>query len=221
MASAMVDGESAEAGLPAHRVSVDRRGERAGRVGRRPATTAANLEHLALQLFSERGFDATTVDDIAAAAGIGRRTFFRYYASKNDVAWGAFDAHLEVMRAALAASPPDEPMLEVLRRAILDFNTYPAEETAWLRRRMTLILRTPALQAHSALRYRAWRQVVAEYVARRVGQPESALLPQSLAAALLGIAMTAYEQWLDREDADLVAILDEGLRLLMSGFDPA
>ncbi len=169
-------------------------------------------------MFADQGFEETTVDDIAREAGIGRRTVFRYFPSKNDLAWGNFDAHLEVMRAALAAAPPDEPMLAVLRRAILDFNTYPAAEGAWLRRRMTLILGTPALQAHSTLRFESWRGVVAEFVARRVGAPAGALLPQAVAAAHLGVAVTAYEQWLRADDADLVGILAKALDLLGTGF---
>lgn len=189
-----------------------------GRAGRRPATTAAELEHLALQIFTERGFDETTVEDIARAAGIGRRTFFRYFASKNDVPWGDFDRHLERMRGALAAAPPDEPVLPALRRAILDFNRYPPEEAGWHRRRMALILRTPALQAHSTLRYASWRAVVAEYVARRTGQPESALLPQTVAFTFLGAAVAAYEQWLESDDTDLTELLERALRLLTDGF---
>ncbi|MCK9877477.1 mycofactocin system transcriptional regulator [Frankia sp. Ag45/Mut15] len=188
------------------------------RTGRRPATNAAELERLALHLFTERGFDETTVDDIAREAGIGRRTFFRYFASKNDLAWGNFDAHLVVMRTALAEAAPDAPALDVLRHAILEFNTYPPAEGVWLRRRMALILRTPTLQAHSTLRFASWRDVVAEFVAGRIGQPESALIPQSVAAAHLGVAVTAYEQWLRTDDADLVIILDEALRLLATGF---
>ncbi|SNQ45940.1 putative mycofactocin biosynthesis transcriptional regulator MftR [Frankia canadensis] len=188
------------------------------RSGRRPATSASELEHLALRMFTERGFEETTVDDIAREAGIGRRTVFRYFASKNDLAWGNFDAHLEVMRSALAAASADEPMLTALRRAILDFNTYPSAEGAWLRRRMTLILRTPALQAHSTLRFASWRAVVAEFVAHRTAQPTAALLPQAVAAAHLGVAVSAYEQWLKADGADLVAILDEAIRMLHVGF---
>jgi TetR/AcrR family transcriptional regulator, regulator of mycofactocin system len=66
--------------------------------GRRPSTSRAELERVALDLFTSRGFEETTVDDVAAAAGIGRRTFFRYYASKNDAVWGDFDAQLEKLR---------------------------------------------------------------------------------------------------------------------------
>ena len=71
-----------------------------GRPGRPPSTTHSDLEELCIALFVERGFDATSVDDIAAAAGIARRTFFRYYPSKADVVWGDFDAAVERMVAA-------------------------------------------------------------------------------------------------------------------------
>ncbi len=56
--------------------------------GRRPSTTREAIARRALDLFERNGFDATTVDEIAAAVGISRRTFFRYYSSKRDVVWG-------------------------------------------------------------------------------------------------------------------------------------
>ena len=65
-----------------------------GQPGRKRVTSRAELEQTAFALFAERGFEQTTVDEIAAAAGIGRRTFFRYFPSKNDVPWGAFEAEL-------------------------------------------------------------------------------------------------------------------------------
>ncbi len=71
-------------------------------MGRAPATTHGELSHVALRLFLERGFEETTVDDIVQVAGIGRRTFFRYFRSKNDLPWGDFDTLLERMRANLA-----------------------------------------------------------------------------------------------------------------------
>jgi len=177
------------------------------RQGRPPVTSEAELSHLALELIAERGFEATTIDDIAAAAGIGRRTFFRYFSSKNDLPWGDFESELVGMRQMLAETSDDVPLMEAIRLSVIEFN-----------RRMELILRVPSLIAHSTLRYAAWRQVVAEYVARRLGVPEDSMKPQAIAWAVLGIAIAAYEQWLADDDADLSELLDSSLRMLSRGF---
>lgn len=191
----------------------------AARRGGRPAVTShTELAHTALGLFATRGFEATTVGDIAAAAGIGRRTFFRYYASKNDVVWGDFDIELGRMRELLAARPDDEPVMTSLRHAVLDFNTFPPDEAPWHRRRMALVLTVPALQAHLTLRYAAWRQVVAEFVAARHGGPPDGPLPGVVAHALLAICVASYEQWLADDEADLLPILTANLHRLETGF---
>src|SRR5881275_2025178 len=104
-----------------------------------------------MRLFTDRGFDATTVDDIAAAAGIGRRTFFRYFASKNDVVWGRFTEGLADLRAVLAAGPHDRPVADALRDAIVSFNALPVAQVPVHRQRMSLIFSAPSLQAHSTL----------------------------------------------------------------------
>lgn len=189
------------------------------RSGRPAVTSKDEISRIALRLFSSRGFEATTVDDIAAAAGIGRRTFFRYFSSKNDLAWGDFDAQLERMRRYLRDRPSGEPIAAALHGAVLDFNSFAAEEMWWHRRRMTLILTVPALQAHSTLRYNEWREVVAGYVAGRLGVLSDDLVPQAVAYALLGICVAAYQQWLRDADADLDDLLDASLGLLERGFD--
>lgn len=185
-----------------------------GRPGRRRVTSRLELEHIAFGLFADMGFGQTTVDDIAAAAGIGRRTFFRYFASKNDIPWGMFEAELGRMRARLGACSPEVPLMAALREALVDFNRVEPEQIPWHRRRMALILRVPALLAHSTLRFSAWRDVVAEFVAERTGQRPDALAPQTVAHAVLGVAIAAYEQWLDDENADLAVLLDSAMREL-------
>lgn len=192
------DGVVADAGRP--------------RIGRAPATTHGELSHVALTLFLERGFDETTIEDIVAAAGIGRRTFFRYFASKNDLPWGEFDTLLAGMRAHLAVIPDDVSLADALRMAVVEFNRFPAEELPYHRDRMRLLLNVPTLLAHSTLRYAAWRRVVAEYVAERRNESVDALEPQTIAWACLGLCLAAYEQWLAHDDADL-------LRLLADAFD--
>ena len=181
-------------------------------------TSRAELERRALELFTARGFDATTVDDVAAAAGIGRRTFFRYFASKNDAVWGDFDHGLADLRAQLAGADPQQPLLEALREAVLAFNRFDPAEVPWHRERMALILTVTALQAHSTLRYAAWREVVADFAARRLGEPSHALLPQLVAHLCLGAALTAYEQWLADPGAELEPLLDQALAGLAGGW---
>lgn len=188
------------------------------RVGRRPATSRVELERVALDLFVARGFDGTTVDDIAAAAGIGRRTFFRYHASKNDAVWGDFAYQLEKLRSQLRSIPVDVPLMDAVRTAVVDFNRLPEDEQPWHRCRMELILRVPALQAHSTLRYADWRAVVAEFVAARLAQPASTLLPQLVAYTALGAALAAYEQWLADPASDLTALIETAMDGLAGGF---
>jgi TetR/AcrR family transcriptional regulator, regulator of mycofactocin system len=192
--------------------------EMGGQPGRRRVTSQAELEHVAFELFGANGFELTTVDDIAAAAGIGRRTFFRYFRSKNDVPWGTFERELERMRDRLKACPRDVQLMDAIRVALVDFNQVAPDQTTWHRRRMELILRVPALLAHSTLRLAAWRAVIAEFVAERTGQRPDELAPQAIAHAVLGVAVAAYEQWLDDEDADLGALLDAAMRQLGAAF---
>jgi mycofactocin system transcriptional regulator len=186
----------------------------AARGGRPAATTRAELEQVALGLFAQRGFEATTVDDIASAAGIGRRTFFRYYSSKNDVVWGEFEEGLRTLRAQLAAADPAQPVLDALHDAVLAANRLDPARAPWHRDRMALVLGVPALQAHSTLRHAAWRAVVAEYVAVRLGAEPEDLLPQLAGHLCLGAALAAYEQWLRDPDADLQGLLSVALRAL-------
>ena len=166
----------------------------------------------------ERGFDDTTIDDIAVAAGIGRRTFFRYFASKNDLPWGEFDELLGRMRDYLHALPADLPLVEALKTAVIEFNRFPPEEIPFHRERMRLILTVPTLVAHSTLRYAAWRQVISDFVAERLGIGADRLEPQAMAWALLGVSISAYEQWLEHEDADLSELLESAYAMLSTSF---
>ena len=177
------------------------------RPGRPRVTSRAEIETTALELFAARGFEETTVDDIAIAAGISRRTFFRYYRSKNDVVWGDFDALLESLDAALGGAATDRPWFETLRDAVVSFNSLPPEAATAHRWRMSLILYVPALQAHSTLRYARWRAVVAGFAAGRLGRPVESLDAQLVGHVALAAAVAAYDQWLARPDADLAELL--------------
>ena len=186
--------------------------------GRRQATTRQAIEQAALKLFLANGYEETTVEDIAAAASIGRRTFFRYFASKNDIAWGEFDAELGRLRAALEATPPGLPVLEAVRVAVVRANRYETADLPTLRQRLTLLVEVPALRGHAMLRYAAWQHVVAEFAGRRLGQPARGLVPQAVARATLGVALAAYTAWVEDDAADLEGCLDVALGQLAAGF---
>lgn len=182
--------------------------------GRRPATTHDTVERVSLTVFAQRGFDNTTMDDVATALGIGRRTLFRYFPSKNDMVWGNFDLVLERLRLLLAATPADVPVMSALSAAIVESNRYEPDRLAELRIRMTLITSVPALQAHAALRYRSWREVVAEFVAERRGQPADALIPQTVGFLALGVSMAAFSRWVTHPEEALDTNLVEAFGTL-------
>jgi mycofactocin system transcriptional regulator len=189
----------------------------ATRSGRPPATSREALERLGFALFARQGFEQTTIDDIAAAAGISRRTFFRYFASKNDLVWGDFRGHLAWLERLLAAAEPTLPMMDALRTSIVEFNRFDPVDVPWHRQRMDLILNVPTLQADATLRYAAWRRIITEFAARRTGLPPSDMVPRLIGHAALGAALTAYETWLADPDSDLTDLLDTAVRQLGVG----
>ncbi|MGW6139420.1 mycofactocin system transcriptional regulator [Streptomyces sp. NPDC055144] len=190
-----------------------------GRIGRPRATSRSDLERIGFELFASQGFDSTTVDDIAGAAGIGRRTFFRYYGSKNDLVWGDFENQLAGLRKLLEDTAPDVPLADALREAVVAFNRFDPEEVPWHRQRMQLILTVPTLQADATLRYNAWRAIVTEFVAARTGLPQSDLLPRLVGYASLSAAIAAYEHWLADDRRPLAALIDATFRQLAGGWE--
>lgn len=186
--------------------------------GRPRGTSARALEVIALRLFTQQGFEETTVDQIATAAGVSRRTFFRYFDSKVDVLWHEFDAEVETIRALLAAMPDDLPIMEAVRQAVLAANRHRASDGAELRMRMNLFRTVPELIASAAIHYDAWERAVVEFVARRCGQPADSLYPLAVGRAVLGACRAAYDRWAAQGDADLTGHLDAALRALAAGF---
>jgi mycofactocin system transcriptional regulator len=189
------------------------------RQGRPPVTSARELELVALRLFSEQGFEQTTVDEIATVAGIGRRTFFRYFDSKADVLWSQFDTEVSNIRALLIDVPEDLSVMAAVRRVVIAANHYNAEDVPELRVRINLIRSVPALAASAAIHYAAWERAVSDFVARRINQSPDSLYPLAVGRATLATCRAAYEQWAVRADADLTVYLDAALGALATGFN--
>jgi TetR/AcrR family transcriptional regulator, regulator of mycofactocin system len=193
----------------------------AARRGRPPGTSRRQLELIALRLFSEQGFDETPIEQIAAEAGVSRRTFFRYFDSKASLLWGEFDAEVEAIRAALAAVPAGMPMMEAICHAVVEANHYRAQDIPELRARMNLIISVPALQSSAAVRYDAWERAISDFAATRLGQPADSLYPLAVGRATLAVCRAAYDRWCARGDADLTIYLGAAITALAAGFPPA
>ncbi len=186
-------------------------------VGRRRSTTPHHITAVGIELFAAHGFTGVSVDDVARAAGISRRTLFRYYASKNAIPWGDFTAHLEHLRDLLDGSGPRVPLSVALRSALLAFNTFDESETVRHRQRMRVILETEELQAYSMTMYGGWRDVIADYVARRKGRARTDLLPQTVAWTMLAVALSAYEYWLADDSVPLGVALGDAFDVVGKG----
>jgi mycofactocin system transcriptional regulator len=195
------------------------RGVVESRVGRRRSTSHHQITDVAIELFASRGFDEVSVDDVAEAAGIARRTVFRYYPSKNAIPWGEFDNHLQHLRTLLAAVEPTVPTDQALRDALLAFNTFDPSEFSRHRLRMQVILQTTELQAYSLTMYAGWRDVIAEFVATRCRTKASDLVPQTVAWVMLGVALSAYEHWLADESVSLTQALGDAFDVARPGLN--
>ncbi len=205
-----------EVGLSAHG-EVDLAG---GRRGRPPSTSRRELRLIALRLFASRGFDSTTIDQIAAEAGVSERTFFRYFTTKASVLWTEFETEVETIRSTLAAVPDDVPLMEAVRGAVVAANHYHADDVPEMRLRMHLIATVPALSFSAAEHYEAWERAISEFAGRRLGQPADSRYPLTIGRAVLAACRAAYDRWSERADDDLTTYLDAALSALASGFAP-
>lgn len=181
--------------------------------------TAATLEEVALRLFTERGFDAVTVDDITAQADVCRRTFFRYFASKEDVVLSDHPKHLDEIRESLIARPAEESPLTALRHVLLAIADRYRDDRPRMLQRFRIMRATPSLQGRSLVHQRLWEAAVTEIVAERMDvDPAVDLRPAVVAATTLAALRTAITVWLSSDgEADLGLLVEEALDLLDGG----
>lgn len=163
---------------------------------RKKQQTRERLTQAALALFMQKGFEATTLDEIAAAADISRRSFFHYFASKEEVVFAWKDAFGDKLVAALALRPVDEPMLLAAERALIaSVSGYDRDEALALSR---LVKGTPALRAYDQIKYARMETRLAEALAVRAGKNSDPLPARLVAMATIGTLRVAGDLWLDQ-----------------------
>lgn len=176
------------------------------------------ISEVAQELFMSQGFEATTVDQIAAAAGMSRRTFFRYFESKEDVLTGRYELVADDLAETLSQSPVDEPMWDSLRRcfdSLLDYYRDPhrreRDAITWL-----LIETSPALFASYLVRLEKMKeQLLGVLVERTTRNNGNIPIDDKLLRAMVGSAveclLAAFHAVGPEYDVDVVAERLDGL----------
>ncbi|WP_275464831.1 TetR family transcriptional regulator [Streptomyces noursei] len=180
---------------------------------RKKQRTRDALIRAALELFTERGYEATTIDEIAEAVDVSQRTFFRYFANKQDVVFAVQDMVEARFLQELHARPADEPPLSALRGAVL---------TAWddigdaiasvipvdlHMRAFRMIESTPALVAAHLRRSTELEEQIAQLIARREGlDVDVDPRPRVLVAAFSGVMRVAGKVWGEGHDCSVAGI---------------
>jgi AcrR family transcriptional regulator len=172
------------------------------------------ITEAAIRLFAQHGFDGATIDDIAEAADVSRRTFFRYFARKEDVILGWKQQTAQELREALASRPADESPLAAVHGALATVAAGYAARPELTLGLMRLFESGPALRPGSG--YEAWDGVLTEGVARRLGvDPSRDPAPRLIATVGFAVLVATVESWgVDGGRGDLIKQLDEGFAVL-------
>lgn len=181
------------------------------------------LTQAALLLMADKGFDAVTVDDIVTTAGVSRRTFFRYFASKEDVVVQFLAGMGADIVAALGARPVDEPPSVALRHAVWVPIAACADHSDRALLVVRLITRTPALHARYLERQAQWRLSLACELALRLRlDPHADLYPVMAAGMSLMALDTVLERWqAGDEEKRLAELTDQAFAIIGPALDTA
>jgi AcrR family transcriptional regulator len=183
---------------------------------RKKAKTRALIQAHALRLFEAQGYDATTVEQIAAAAEVSPSTFFRYFPAKADVVlWDQFDP---LIVRAFTDQPRELGSIRALRAAFATvFAGLTPEQRADQQRRLALILSVAELRAAMLDQFVQATQLIAHAVAERTGRRGDDLAVRTLAGAVVGAAMAVMFAMADDPAADMTTLLDDALAHLETG----
>jgi AcrR family transcriptional regulator len=157
------------------------------------------LEKAAIELFSDRGFDDTTVAEIAGRAGLTERTFFRHFADKRDVLFSGTTAFNEAFVRPIADAPPSLAPIDVVARG-LEATADRLEDHRgrdFARRRQAILHATPELQERELIKLASLSATIAETLRRRgLGEPAASLT----AEVTIAVFRVAFERWIDESN---------------------
>jgi AcrR family transcriptional regulator len=187
---------------------------------RKKARTHDAIIEAALDLFEREGYDETTVEEIAEAADVSPRTFFRYFDTKVEVIFPKQDDHPD-FEEAIAARPSEEGVLEAVHQMIREQLREFFEDDARLKiRQHRLAFRTPSLKSIALEHVHEEQDNLARAFAKRLGVEADALQPRLMAAAIGGTLWTVFERWSENDrptQEGLITLVDDAFALLERG----
>ena len=192
-----------------------------GLAARKKERTRRQLAEAAAELFYERGYAATTVDDIVAAVDVSPRTFFRYFPTKEDLVVALGATSLDLFLEAFRDRPPEESLQVAVGEAI-DQSLAPGwEDTTKVRSFLALLRETPALRARWLEEAYGKRDLMAEVIAMRTGTGPSDLRNLVIAGAITLTINTALQVWADQDvEAKASPFVYRGLKELATPLLP-
>jgi AcrR family transcriptional regulator len=192
----------------------------AGLRERKKQRTKRAVMDIALRLFAEKGFDATTVDEICAEAEISPSTFFRYFPTKEAAAFPDEDERIAVVERALRARPDSEPLHASVRRSALELLDHDLYAKGDFTARVELMAREPAILAYATKLQNDAAQIFTRILAEQLGvDPRTDLRPRLVVDAAFAAVAAAYSAWLTHDgDRDLHAFVNDAFDVLDAGF---
>lgn len=183
---------------------------------RKKARTRAAIQSHALRLFTERGYEATTIEQIIDAADVSASTFFRYYPTKESVV--LFDEFDPLIIAAYRAQPADLSPVTAMRRALQEaFTGLTEAQRVEQRTRLALVLGVPALRGAMLDQLSQAMLLLSEAIAERGGRARNDFAVRALAGAIVGTMFAVLAELADHPEADMVDLTDRAFSLLESG----
>lgn len=184
---------------------------------RNKARARSEIASAALRLFAERGFEGVTVDEIVAAAGVSRRTFFRYFETKEDALLADYPELNIRLTECLDATGVHEP-LDAVRAGLHRLADWYVERSEAVLERSRVIRDALHLAARNLEFLSQWERSIASTLATPIGQDPGELLPRTAAAAVVGAFRAALTQWVRSScSEDLHALTDRALDLVWHG----
>ena len=169
----------------------------------------------AVRLFTERGYDATTVTDVAEAAGVSPMTVYRHFPTKEDLV--LIDRHGELVAERIAASSPAQPLVRRIGGALVDSAATltgddPTADRQFLLARLRLMISTPALRAKHLDNHYALQQAIVDALGDDTTDPDAAFRAQAAASACLAALHTALVRWAEDDGrAELPDVIAKAL----------